>query len=120
MPAGAGRHQLHSSSTATTCGSWRGRGGAVSVSRAVGIDLGTAHCALSSLEREASVDDDAASALHTQEVRVVAPRAGRSARALAVVRTLPHPDELTEGALVLPAPSTTRDCAVGEGARSSA
>jgi molecular chaperone DnaK (HSP70) len=83
---------------------------------AVGIDLGTTHCGLASVELEPS----RGGALVLKDLpllQVVAPGEVEARSLLPSFLYLPHPDELPAGALALPWPQPAGDCAVGEVAR---
>ncbi|HEY2733761.1 MAG TPA: Hsp70 family protein [Polyangiales bacterium] len=82
---------------------------------AVGIDLGTTHCAVASLELGGDRDDEISlGALPIPQV--VAPGEVEPRSLLPSFMYLPHPSELAPGALTLPWPAPN-DVALGEVAR---
>lgn len=84
---------------------------------AVGIDLGTTHCALSSIDLELSEGEEIAqSSLSIPQV--VAPNQVEQQALLPSFLYLPHTSELPEGALTLPWPDGPTGFVVGEFARS--
>ena len=82
---------------------------------AIGIDLGTTHCALSYVDMSAS-DGEKASQAILEIAQLTAPGAIEELKLLASFVYLPHPSELAPGDLNLPW-STEQDFAVGEFAR---
>jgi hypothetical protein len=86
---------------------------------AVGIDLGTTHCAVASVELARSRGDEVT--LEDLSIpQVVAPGEVESRRLLPSFLYLPHPNELPAAALTLPwprDPAHPTECAVGEVAR---
>lgn len=87
-----------------------------SIRRAVGIDLGTTHCALASVDLEHSQGDEVALSEHPVP-QVIAPGQVEARMLLPSFLYLPHPSELEPGALTLPWPNHPTDRAVGEVAR---
>ncbi|AKF11088.1 Hsp70 family protein [Sandaracinus amylolyticus] len=86
-----------------------------SASFAIGIDLGTTHCALSYVELDLSEGEEVAQ--HVLEVpQSVAPAQIESRALLPSFLYLPHPGELAPGALALPWSESPPQC-VGELAR---
>jgi len=83
----------------------------------VGIDLGTTHCALSSIDLELSEGEQVAES-RLDIPQVVAPGQVESRPLLPSFMYLPHESELPEGALTLPWPGFPTSYAVGEVARS--
>jgi molecular chaperone DnaK (HSP70) len=84
---------------------------------AVGIDLGTTHCALSSIDLALSEGEEIAE--HRLEIpQLVAPGQVESRSLLPSFMYLPHESELPEGALTLPWAGHPTTFAVGEIARS--
>lgn len=84
---------------------------------AVGIDLGTTHCALSSIDLELSEGEEVAqSGLGISQV--VAVNQVERLSLLPSFLYLPHESELPEGALTLPWPDAPSSFVVGELARS--
>ena len=83
---------------------------------AIGIDLGTTHCALAYVDIETS-DGETTSYGVLNIPQLTAPGAVESRPLLPSFLYLPHEAELAEGDLALPWTST-QDCAVGELARS--
>ncbi|UJR85498.1 Hsp70 family protein [Sandaracinus amylolyticus] len=82
---------------------------------AIGIDLGTTHCALSYVELDLSEGEEVAQ--HVLEVpQSVAPAQVESRALLPSFLYLPHPGELAQGALALPWSESPPQC-VGELAR---
>ena len=83
---------------------------------AVGIDLGTTHCAIASVDLELSEGEEVA-----QEglaiPQVVAPSQVEKLPLLPSSLYLPHASELPPGALTLPWPQHPREFVVGEAAR---
>jgi len=84
---------------------------------AVGIDLGTTHAALSSVDLELSEGENVAEA-HLAVAQVVSPGQVEKRALLPSFLYLPHPSELSPNDLVLPWPSEASTFLVGEGARS--
>lgn len=83
---------------------------------AIGIDLGTTHCALSEVDLETSEGDTAVQRI-VPIPQVVAPGNVDSKALLPSFVYLPHPEELPQDALRLPWMSQAPDFAVGEVAR---
>ncbi|MET0388152.1 MAG: Hsp70 family protein, partial [Polyangiales bacterium] len=84
---------------------------------AVGIDLGTTHCALASVELAES-GDDGLTLTSLGISQVVAPGEVEARALLPSFVYLPHASELPAGALTLPWPGHPSDFVVGEAARS--
>ncbi len=88
---------------------------------AVGIDLGTTHCALAAVELPATGEAPARDAEVVGRIlavpQVVAPGNVEPRHLLPSFLYLPHPDELPEGALTLPWLTAAGAPAVGEVAR---
>jgi molecular chaperone DnaK (HSP70) len=83
---------------------------------AVGIDLGTTHCALSSIDLALSEGEEIAE--HRLDIpQLVAPGQVEARPLLPSFLYLPHPSELPEDALTLPWPGHPTTFAVGEAAR---
>jgi molecular chaperone DnaK (HSP70) len=87
-----------------------------SATTAVGIDLGTTHCALASVELAHSPGDDVALSQHALP-QVIAPGQVEARALLPSFLYVPHPSELEPGALTLPWAGHPTDRAVGEVAR---
>ncbi|HET8933194.1 MAG TPA: Hsp70 family protein [Polyangiales bacterium] len=83
---------------------------------AVGIDLGTTHCAVASVEIATS-DRDSLSLTGLGLPQVVAPGEVETRPLLPSFLYLPHPSELPPAALTLPWPGHPTDLVVGEAAR---
>ena len=83
---------------------------------AVGIDLGTTHCALSYVDLASGKDDEVAQAM-LRLPQLTAPGAVEELHLLPSFLYLPHPDEFAAGDLVLPW-SSQPGMIVGEMARS--
>ena len=83
---------------------------------AVGIDLGTTHCALSSIDLELSEGEEVAESAFAIP-QVVAPGQVEKRALLPSFLYLPHDSELPPGALTLPWPNHPTQFAVGEVAR---
>jgi molecular chaperone DnaK (HSP70) len=83
---------------------------------AVGIDLGTTHCALSSIDLELSEGEEVAEQL-LPIPQVVAPGQVEARSLLPSFMYLPHESELPAGALTLPWPEHPTHFALGEVAR---
>jgi molecular chaperone DnaK (HSP70) len=83
---------------------------------AVGIDLGTTHCALSSVDLELSEGEQVAEETFAI-AQVVAPGQVEKKPLLPSFLYLPHAKELSPGALTLPWPNHPTSFAVGEVAR---
>ena len=83
---------------------------------AVGIDLGTTHCALSSIDLELSEGEDLVESQFAI-AQVVAPSQVEKRALLPSFMYLPHDSELSPGALTLPWPNGPTQFAVGEVAR---
>jgi hypothetical protein len=84
--------------------------------RAVGIDLGTTHCAIASVDLARSSGEEVALGQHAV-VQVIAPGQVEAQPLLPSFVYLPHASELPPGALSLPWPGHPPDRAVGEVAR---
>jgi molecular chaperone DnaK (HSP70) len=84
--------------------------------RAVGIDLGTTHCALASVDLARSRGEEVALVQHALP-QVIAPGQVEARALLPSFLYLPHPSELSSGALTLPWAGHPIDVAVGEVAR---
>ena len=84
---------------------------------AVGIDLGTTHCALGSVELAESTHENA-TLTSLPLPQVVAPGEVEARPLLPSFLYLPHPSELPPAALTLPWPDGPQDLVVGEVARS--
>jgi molecular chaperone DnaK (HSP70) len=83
---------------------------------AVGIDLGTTHCAVASVEIATS-DRDTLNLAGLGMPQVVAPGEVETRALLPSFLYLPHPSELPPAALTLPWPGYPTDLVVGEAAR---
>ncbi|MDB4974810.1 MAG: putative heat-shock chaperone Hsp70/DnaK [Myxococcaceae bacterium] len=83
---------------------------------AVGIDLGTTHCALSSIDLELSEGEELAESAFSIP-QVVAPGQVEKRALLPSFLYLPHDSELSPGSLTLPWPNHPTQFAVGEVAR---
>jgi molecular chaperone DnaK (HSP70) len=87
-----------------------------SASHAIGIDLGTTHCALSSIDLELSEGEEIAEA-SMPITQVVSPGQVEKRALLASFLYLPHESELAPGSLTLPWEGHPIDLVVGEAAR---
>jgi molecular chaperone DnaK (HSP70) len=85
---------------------------------AVGIDLGTTHCALASVALNTGDDSDKLELVSLPVPQVVAPGEVEARPLLPSFLYLPHGSELPAGSLTLPWPGHPQDFMVGEAARS--
>lgn len=87
-------------------------------SHAVGIDLGTTHCAVASVELNGSKPGDTPELRGLGLPQVVSPGEVEARPLLPSFLYLPHPTELPPAALTLPWPEHPQQFVVGEAARS--